>query len=231
MRIRKVVLQTSRLADMAWFYGQVLGFRIKNCPGQPASFAVELPQTLLCFEQASGSPTPFYHFAFNIAENQIEQALAWVQFKRITPLLWQGRAIQDFRNWHAHAFYFYDPSGNIVEFIARHELTYTWRAGDFDASSVWSVSEVGLVVEDVPACCKYLHTHWGVPVYYTDNAEYFCAMGNPEGLLIVVKRGRSWFPTEQAAGVFGLELYLDEVKRHEAEYVPSYPYKLVGSAE
>ena len=114
---------------------------------------------------------PFYHFAFNIPENKIVQALEWQKAR--TPLLAipeRNRAagfppeVVDYRHWNAHSVFFLDPAGNVVEYIARHDL----KNGDSDAFS-WAdilyASEIGLVVDDVAATADALKEMAAVAPY------------------------------------------------------------------
>jgi hypothetical protein len=49
-------------------------------------------------------------------------------------------------------------------------------------------------VPDVPAAVAILQNAFGLPMFGTAAAE-FTALGNHDGLLIVVRQGRPWFPT------------------------------------
>ena len=56
------------------------------------------------------------------------------------------------------------------------------------------ISEIGLAVPDVPAAAAALQGEFGLPVFGTAAAES-APLGDPHGLLIVVRQGRPWFPT------------------------------------
>jgi catechol-2,3-dioxygenase len=49
--------------------------------------------------------------------------------------------------WYAKSLFFFDPNGNIVEFITRDKVEETVEAA-FDGTSFLSVSEIGLPVYD-----------------------------------------------------------------------------------
>jgi hypothetical protein len=49
-------------------------------------------------------------------------------------------------------------------------------------------------VPDVPAAIDALQNAFGLPVFGTAAAE-FTPLGDHDGLLIVVRQGRPWFPT------------------------------------
>ncbi len=60
-------------------------------------------------------------FAFNIPENQFREAKAWLA-SRVEIARPNGSDEIFYDDWNAHAVYFPDPGGNLVEFIARHNL-------------------------------------------------------------------------------------------------------------
>ena len=93
--------------------------------------------------------------------------------------------------------YFRDPADNIVEFIARRNLPND-SVTSFGPGSLLRVSEVGIMVEDVPAAVRGLERDLGLTVWNEPNEE-FTTVGDETGLLIVVKNGRPWFPTGEAA--------------------------------
>ena len=56
------------------------------------------------------------------------------------------------------------------------------------------LQEFGLAVPDVPAAVAQLRDALRLPVFGAAAAD-FTPLGDPDGLLIVVRRGRPWFPT------------------------------------
>ena len=98
--------------------------------------------------------------------------------------------------WNAHAVYFRDPAGNIVEVIARHDLP-TGKSGPFDIHDdlLW-LSEIGLVVDSAAGTMIDLERRLGLPAYIGVD-DGFAPIGDEEGLLIVVETGRPWMPDER----------------------------------
>jgi catechol-2,3-dioxygenase len=139
-----------------------------------------------------------YHFAFNVHPARFERARA--ALATITPLIHdaEGQEVFDFRSWDARACYFYDPAGNIVEIIARRALADTPTPPD---PAFLSVSEIGLVADDVPALTARITRETGLPVYRESSGETFAALGDAEGLLILAQRGRIWYPDTGKAAV------------------------------
>ncbi len=205
MLIQGIGLNTSDLDAQLKFYEDVLGFQvIARRKNYDESFTVQTGATKLTFIKSYreemyrelfpelGKPSEIHHFAFNIPENQIEQAAQWLQGRGISLLIADGRTIFNFESWNAHSIYFKDPQGNILEFIARHTLSNV-NNKPFSTDSILSISEIGITVEDVPASIKQISSTLGLPVY-KDASDTFAAMGDENGLFILVKRDRIWYP-------------------------------------
>ncbi|MED5017115.1 ring-cleaving dioxygenase [Paenibacillus chibensis] len=202
MRFLDVRLKTAELQPLKRFYEETLGVHVIEA-GEDF-FSLKIGKTRLTFEVAAEGQ-PFYHVAFNIPENQFREAKAWLSDK-VTLNREEGEDEADFVSWNAHAVYFEDPAGNIVELIARHSLD---NASDepFGASSLLCVSEVGIVQEDVIAFVDELlgqgFTKW------REGSEDFVPVGDEQGLLIVVKKDRRWFFARQDAKIFPVMLRIE----------------------
>lgn len=117
MQFKEITLQTKNIADLYVFYKNTLQLNVIK-PNEK-TISVETGTTKLIFEQTNNAQKPFYHFAFNIPSNKIEEALKWLKSK--VELLWiedYENCIAEFTNWNARSIYFLDPGGNIVELIA-----------------------------------------------------------------------------------------------------------------
>jgi hypothetical protein len=89
------------------------------------------------------------------------------------------------------SYYFPDPAGNILECIVRVDLPA--KAGeDFGPENILHISEIGLVVDDVPSAVKQLKTRLGIEVYRDSAFEDFAQLGDINGVLVLAKRGRLW---------------------------------------
>jgi len=190
------LLTGAPLSAMKTFYGKTLDLRVYN--ERADRFTVEAGETTITFVASAeivDGRAPFYHFAFNIPENKIVKALEWQKAR--TPMLAipeRNRAegfppeVVDYRHWNAHSVFFLDPAGNVVEYIARHDLK-NGDASAFGWSDILYVSEIGLVVDDVAAAAGTLKDMAAV-VPYKGGDGTFTAMGDEYGLLLVMKRGR-----------------------------------------
>ena len=152
MRIIELELHTRWLDKIAAFYGETLGFEMLHQDAERASFRVGW--TTVTFLQDSSGEAPWYHFALNVPTNQLEDAQAWITQRQT--LLSNERGTRFFYPfWKAEAIYFEDPSGNIVELIARHGVGAPSHA-PFSADSLLCVSEIGLPVVEFDALDRSL---------------------------------------------------------------------------
>lgn len=200
MRIDEVQLLTSDLTTQREFYGSVLGLPVVEA-GDDA-LAIDAGNSRLAFTQAPEGWSGFYHFAFNIPEDQLAEAKEWTS--RRVPLIRSNSGEDEFffDTWNAHSFYFYDPSGNILEFIARHNLPEQ-SSRPFTERNILNISEIGIASDDVLATVASAQAGLDVDVYYGPPSDTFTAVGDDHGLLIIVKRGRIWFPdTGKAADMW-----------------------------
>ena len=197
MKISEVHLITDDIDATKQFYHQKLQFPIKDEGEDFICFSAGA--STLIFNQSAKPENPTYHFAFNIPDNKLEEALEWARTKVEIVDVEGTSKIADFVNWNAKAFYFYDNNGNILEFIARFSLGKTSQS-PFSAKTILSISEIGIVTDDVNQTAvdimqNFGITHFKIPPPYED----FAALGNDEGLFILVTENRLWYLTELAA--------------------------------
>ncbi|MEA2574442.1 MAG: hypothetical protein QOH93_1740 [Chloroflexia bacterium] len=189
MKIIQLELQGNDLPALGQFYMDVLGLPATALEG---TLSVQVGSSQLVFRQSQLSNEQKYHVAFNVPPDRFEEAKAWISGR--VPLLrsLSGEDSFNFANWNAHACYFLDPEGNILEFIARHALPDNSQL-PFDQRSILCISEIGLATEDVKATTQFLEAQ-GLPVYDGEGSDTFTALGDEHGLFIVIRRGRTWFP-------------------------------------
>ncbi len=202
MDILELTLYTHNLIAVRNFYGNELELDLIDHTGQELLFKVG--STRLRFKAVSGSK-PYYHFAFNIPPHLLMEAQKWLKGHAQT-ITWQGKELVDFPNWNAQSLYFFDPVGNILEFIARQELPINGRT-DFDSDCILNISEIGIIADPVFAMREKLEQSFGLQVFNRQPpTNEFCPMGNDNGLLILVTEHRNWFPTAIPCKPFPLEI-------------------------
>jgi catechol 2,3-dioxygenase-like lactoylglutathione lyase family enzyme len=212
MLIKKLQLLTDDLEGTEKFYTQVLGLSVIQKTDKQLTLLAG--QTEVSFHP-SHQQQPRYHFAFNIPCNQIEEALSWIKNKVQVLDIEPNEPIADFKNWNAKAFYFLDNNENILEFIARNDL-YNASAAPFGARSILSVSEIGIVGDEVGEQCRQLIETYGVG-YFAKQPPMpnFAALGDDSGLFIVVPDGRDWYPTKIPAAKHWVRIDLEVDGQHK----------------
>jgi catechol-2,3-dioxygenase len=197
MQFRELELWATDLPALQAFYGGLLGLPIVQA-GQ-ALVEFQVGGSLLRFVQAQPGWEGFYHFAFNIPENRLAEASSWLQ-ERVPLIADQtGQTVFPSESWNSDQIYFYDPAGNIGELIARHTLN-NGTDEPFSQQHLLNVSEIGVVVEDVPTAAADLQQRFDLNIY-KEGSSTFTPLGDEHGLLIVVQQGRIWFPNTGKAAI------------------------------
>jgi hypothetical protein len=188
------LLTAAPLADMERFY-RSLGLPAATAPSRDR-LTIAAGGTEITFRPApEAAGRPFYHFAFNIPENKIVEALTWQKARGpLLPIPERNRdpkmppEVVDYSHWNAHSIFFLDPGGNVVEYIARHDLKNA-RTGAFGPRDILYASEIAFIVDDVVQTAATLRDVASV-VQYRGGSPQFTALGDEEGLLLVMQRGR-----------------------------------------
>ena len=101
---------------------------------------------------------------------------------------------------------FVDLPGTWQHFtMPAHRLTpdFFEEGIPFDGSSICSISEMGLVADNATLLCKQLMNDYNLN-YFSKQAsqEDFIALGDDNGLFIIVSEKRKWYPTGQLSGQY-----------------------------
>ena len=210
MLFKEIILQTKNLDTLYDFYKNNLQLKVVRTSTQTIS--IEAGKTILIFEETNSTEKPVYHFAFNIPSNKIEDALQWLKEK--VALLWiedYKNYIAEFTNWNARSVYFPDVAGNIVELIARFDL-HDEVDETFSAQHIRNVSEIGIVfnAEQFDASVNEMMQQYQL-AYFSKQPpmKHFRAIGDDEGLFIIVPEYRNWYPTNIAGGIFPLSVMFE----------------------
>jgi hypothetical protein len=202
MKIKKLVLETVYLQTLREFYSSILELPVQAANDRET--VIKIGASELIFIETKDSE-PFYHFAITIPSNKIEEARAWLSQK--LKLIWIDEYksdIAEFVTWRARSVYFFDPAGNILELIARFDLKNA-AAQKFSSKQFLSISEVGLVFEkgEFEQRTNALLTDY--PLSYFNKQPplpQFRAIGDDEGLFVVVPSHRNWYPTDSHSEIF-----------------------------
>ena len=206
MRISEIQLLSDDLTSTVRYYTDILGLRLTYHDLQKVSFTTGA--SILTFI-ISENVSPIYHFAFNIPPHQLMEAYQWTKQRTAILPISEVEEIADFVNWNAKAFYFKDNNGNILEFIARYNLDVKTEKA-FDSSSIISISEIGIVSDDVAITASNISENYNVPLFYCQPLlANFGAMGDDDGLFILSKTGRHWHPNEVEAKPYWSRTYFE----------------------
>jgi hypothetical protein len=190
MNITYLELPTKNLHAQWEYYSSVLELPVRM---SDTNLEIKAGDTELLFTQAETNFDGAYHFAFNIPENQFHAAKKWISSR--TSLLQDETGRDEFasNNWNSHSVYFKDAAGNVLEFIARHNLKNDVDE-DFDSNQILNISEIGLPSENVVGWANELCTRLGLSVFRQEPNANFTPVGDNDGLLILPAIDRIWYP-------------------------------------
>ena len=214
MLFKEILLQTKNIDALYFFYKNKL--QLKVVKSSSKTISIDVGKTTLIFEQTNDAEKPFYHFAFNIPCNKIEEGLQWLKNK--VELLWvedYKNYIAEFTHWNARSVYFLDAAGNIVELIARFDL-YDEVDETFSAKHIRNVSEIGVVfnTEQFDVSVNKLMRQYQLEYFSKQQPlKHFRAIGDDEGLFIVVPKHRNWYPANIESGIFSLSVVFENNRR------------------
>lgn len=215
MIIEKLMLLTEKATRILPFYRDVLALPVIR--SEKDSFTVQAGWSELTFQETGDQAAEAYcyHFAFTIPENKLEEAKKWIE--ALVPIGTEaGQDVSYSESWNSHSVYFEDPSGNILELIARHTMDNGVERPFDPQQDILCISEIGITTSDVPTAVDQF-AELGIMTYRTRN-DNFNPIGDDNGIFIVVGKGRRWHFTNKTAESFpvhvtvcGLgELYLVE---------------------
>lgn len=211
MEIKSLTLHSNNLLETTEFYTKTLGFTLVS--EDTNYFKIKVGSSILTFTNQDSYNNPFYHFAFNIPSNKYSEAKQWTR-DRINLLTENGEDEVEFPHLPAHAFYFYDPSGNIVEFIARYGINQDSDL-PFTPESILNISEIGLIVEDaMKTGNKMIKNGINKRDSKPISVKYLNFMGQKrKGIFVILTQpGRKWLFSEKYSAIFPLEIELDNSK-------------------
>ncbi|MGG0790609.1 VOC family protein [Peribacillus simplex] len=210
MIINKVTLYSHAWDEMRNFYVDVLGFELLSQTDDV--FEMKAGESVLEIKKYHHNEKPFYHFAMNIPTNLFTSAKAWAKSK-------VELTIEDdydevyFSYSDAHAFYFTDPSGNIVEFISRYSVSPKSEAKYFSAQNVLCISEINITTDEVRALGNQLISN-GVPVRngeeISEDGLNFMGEHEAGSFLLLGPRKRRWIFSNKESEIFPLSIVINQ---------------------
>lgn len=206
MRITHLLLPVSDPAAASRFYRDTLQLPVEE--GQ-----VHIGWSRITLQQAEGPAPGGVHLAFNVPDDRFAAAIDWLRAR--VALQSNDRGETHFKlesSWESQSIYFAGPDDAILELIGRRRLPSSARTGPFHGSEMTCLSEVGLCTEDVPAMHHSVAVQYGLTPL-SPASDVFAPMGDDEGLLILVRNDRRWFPEQrQLPDVRGLRVQVQDVR-------------------
>ncbi|WGD35188.1 VOC family protein [Olleya sp. YS] len=194
MKINQITLFTNNVLKQKQFYKTVLGFQIIE--DNPDRISFKTGESILAFEYKHEKVNSS-HLAFNIPSNAIYKALEYLKDKtEILP--YENEEVIGFESWKAKSVYFYDSDNNIMEFIARERVDINSDIA-FTSNSILSISEIAIATDNIKSIYNTINNIKPITIF-DGSFERFCALGNDEGLFIVIdKNKKKWYPTMEDA--------------------------------
>ncbi len=181
-----VTMYTNRLQELRGFYENVLEFQITEAGDH--YFQMDIGESKLVFKESGHAS--LYHFAINIPGNQYTLAKLWAK-ERV--LLNREDGLDDiyYARFDADAFYFEDPAGNVIEFIARRHVD---KWSDFTIESLLNVSEVSITTPFVKEVGEQLQA-LGISVsgHVSIEPEELNFLGRKDTFILLVPPKRRWY--------------------------------------
>lgn len=208
MYINKATLITKQLKEMQEFYSEILGFSLIS--SSDTSFEVQIGTSSLSFMQPENMKEIQYHFALNIPSNQFKEAKNWVQTK-VDLLEEDGADEVFFERSNAHSVYFLDPSENVVELIAHHDVSPSSQEVPFSSKMIFNISEMNITTDNILHVGETLK-QLGIPVRHndqlTENTLNFIGEHEDGTFLLLGPSDRTWYFSSKKAIVSPVVLEL-----------------------
>lgn len=204
MEILELILLTNNLEETEKFYSTLLEFKLIDKTKKSLTYSTG--KSKLTFQSAEKNTQPYYHFAFTIPKNKMDEAIVWCK-KRVELIKdYDGNELIIFDNWNAESIYFYDNNHNILEFICRKDLPNE-SMELFSSQSIENISEAGIVADEPLKFGEELRQKTKLDYYVKGpKREDFAAMGTNTGLFVISNSERNWFPTNRKAEKYPIKV-------------------------
>lgn len=187
MQIKEALLPTRSSSTVAAFFDRLGCVTTRN----ESDVTVMIGRSRMRFVESDFDGA--HHLAFTIPTGTFDLARQWLE--PCAPLLTvdDRTEFEGPLSWDSRSMYFDGPDGQVLELIERRALPPR-QVESFTADNFACVSEIGVAVPDVLAAVATLRAA-GLRPYGNEPTGDFAAVGDIDGLLILVTPGRAWFPT------------------------------------
>lgn len=187
MQIGEALLPTRSASVVAGFFDR-LGCEVER-DGPSVTVAIGLSRLRFVESDFEGA----HHLAFTIPTGSFDLARRWLGQRVLLLSVDDRTEFGGPPSWDSRSMYFDGPDDQVLELIERRALPPR-EVESFAAADLVCVSEIGVAVPDVLAAVATLRAADLQP-YGNEPTSEFAAVGDVDGLLILVTPGRAWFPT------------------------------------
>ncbi|MEK4520170.1 glyoxalase [Psychrobacillus sp. FSL W7-1493] len=203
---KTVTMYTNKLQELRGFYGNVLELNVTAADDH--YFQVEIGESTLIFQESEHAS--LYHFAINIPGNQYTLAKLWAK-ERVVLNREDGLDDIYYSRFDADAFYFEDPAGNVIEFIARRHVD---KWSDFSIESLLNISEVSITTPFVKQVGEQLQ-NLGIAVsgHVRIEPEELNFIGRKDTFILLVPPQRRWYFSRKMSVTSPIDIHFTNGKR------------------
>lgn len=215
MKLYEVWLKAYHLTEMKEFYTKQLEMELVS--EDDSHFIVMVGATKLIFEKYD--ETPNYHICFRTNEEFYHYMMKKLPQNLFIP----NEEGEISMHWKGKQAYFIDPDGNILEMLERPfrhqgEAPFGW----------YDIAEVGMPVENIGDFQKELSLF--VKDDFAKESNTFAFYGDEDGVFVLVRQGRHWYPTEIGATIHPIKVVVSgDIERTYTS--KNYPYKIIVKKE
>jgi len=203
--ITEATIYASNYENTLDFYKRL--FRNKLSEVSNKEFKIKLPWNTLHVIKEDSIGKPFYHYCFLIPKSLFDQAKSYVT--NIVELNTQDGKDEISFVPSIRSFYFYDPSGNVVEFMGKDSNDNPTRE-TFSPNEILGLSEMSLVTNHLNKTATQLHDA-GIlekdPSEVNHDGLTFISSG--ETTLLLSPTDRTWVFSEKKGEVFPQTIKMD----------------------
>ncbi|MFD2444765.1 VOC family protein [Bacillus sp. CGMCC 1.16607] len=201
MEIKHLYLKTNKLSELKKFYQDLLNFIVIR--ENHFSLTLRLENIFLTLENTKEDT--FYHFAFGI--NELLYPILMEKINQSIEPIKDSDGQQEFESglWKRKQVYYYDPQGNIIEFLKNQDTR---------------ILEIGMPVSNINSFINSLQSINNIYKQASDNFSFY---GDENGVFVITKVGRPWFPTQLACSIHPIKV---EVDASLSLSFPEYSYNI-----
>jgi len=167
-------------------------------------FELNFPANTLSVEETKTTDKPFYHFAFLIPYHTFDSAKAYVS-KHVALNIENGKDEVSFAE-NIRSLYFYDPAGNVVEFIGKKEEDKEPDKQEFSEDAIHCLTEMSLVTANMEQTLMKLKQVGLSDAIGSVDSNDLVFLFSDNSSLLISPDGRDWVFSDKPAEVFPQEI-------------------------